>query len=298
MQGYQDFLAKWNDVLIADISDAEISAKGMDIGRVREYGTIAPRKSMIDRVVMGEYFHIYRSLWRSHMCARDNTPQLLRCPASCALNMTTAECKCEVPGLLDNSTDWKNVWTCVVNTEHRGMFEAFFSEEFLRDLVIFVSTTSIIEGEMLEAASPADILFWMIHPAIERLLSAKRLPDVSIMGDVNDISKWGPEQEVWTDFSYYTQAAGQNLAYPEAYVCQGHAASDRVLPDGLPLIEGVSALADSNQDGIVSNWEFYRAIDPNNMHGLDYVFSNFEWNHCSDGKIKIRNHFATESFMR
>ena len=31
---------------------------------------------------------------------------------------------------------------------------------------------------MIESASTADVLFWMIHPAIERLLAAKRLPEV------------------------------------------------------------------------------------------------------------------------
>ena len=61
---------------------------------------------------------------------------------------------------------------------------------------------------MLEAASPADILFWMIHPAIERLLSAKRLSTVSLMGNIKTIPKWDVTSEVWMSFSYYSQAEG------------------------------------------------------------------------------------------
>ena len=34
---------------------------------------------------------------------------------------------------------------------------------------------------MIESASTADVLFWMIHPAIERLLAAKRLPEVGTL---------------------------------------------------------------------------------------------------------------------
>jgi hypothetical protein len=149
---------------------------------VLQYGLVAPRKMMLDRVVMGEYFHIYRSLWRSHMCSRDSTVQLLVCPESCDQNTPLDECTCSVPGLEDGTTDWEDVLPCVVNADRLVFFDAFWSREMLEDLVKFVSNTPLIEGEMLEAASPADIVFWLIHPGVERLLAAKRLTTVTHMG--------------------------------------------------------------------------------------------------------------------
>ncbi len=38
---------------------------------------------------------------------------------------------------------------------------------------------------------------------------------------------------------------------------------------------------DMNEDGIVTNWEFFRALDPSLPDNNDYVFDNFDWGHCS-----------------
>ena len=47
------------------------------------YGLKAPRKAMFEKSIMGEYFHIFRAFWRSHMCAVDGSPALLECPDTC-----------------------------------------------------------------------------------------------------------------------------------------------------------------------------------------------------------------------
>lgn len=279
VQGYAQYVEKHKTMLYANISDEEILAKGFEVKKVRQFGLEAPRKNLLDRIVMGEYFHAYRSLWRSHMCSRDSTPQLLQCPAKCSQETPVEQCACTVPGLEEGSTDWRDVYHCIVKEDRRPFFDAFFTFEMLRDLVIFVANTPLVEGEMLEAASPADIMFWMIHPAIERLLAAKRLSTVHTFGG-KEISKWDASSEVWMAYSYYSLAAGQNPTYPEAFTCKGHEAEDHVLPDVLPFIRGFQKLADANGDGVVTNWEYYQAIDPNNVTGVDYVFSNFDWSHC------------------
>ena len=38
--------------------------------------------------------------------------------------------------------------------------------------------------------------------------------------------------------------------------------------------------ADADGDGVVTNWEFYLSLDPNDIEGNDYVFDNFDWPHC------------------
>jgi len=156
--------------------------------------------------------------------------------------------------------------------------------ELLKDLTTFLATSSVLEGEMIESASTADIVFWMIHPVIERLLVAKRLPTVTKMGS-QEFNKWSVvdgSAETWLEYSYYNLEAGANSYHPEAYKCYGHASDDPVIPgdQSLPYTDAVTAIADADGDGVVTNWEFFLALDPNNMDGSDYVFDNFEWNHC------------------
>jgi hypothetical protein len=247
------------------------------------YGLIAPRRKMIEKQIFGEYFHIYRTLWRSHMCALDNTPNLLQCPESCDISVSVTECKCEVPGIANSTEIWKNIYPCVLSSKSREQFEVFFPEEMIKDVVVMVATSSLVEGEMLEAASPADPTFWVIHPTIDRLLSAKRLTTITDMNGV-EFQKWASVDgsgEEWLSYSYYTQDAGENLYFPDAYTCVGHAADDRVLPDRLQYLDGFIELADKDQDGKISNWEYFLAIDPNNVRGVDYVYDNFDWKHCN-----------------
>ena len=295
--GYAAFVAKWYDTLYAPITDDELTAAGLQLKVAREFGYDAPRKAMLDRIVMGEYFHIYRSLWRSHMCSKYSTPQLLQCPARCSQQTPLTRCACTVPGLVEGTTDWEDVYYCVVKEDRRAVFDALYPEEMLQDLVIFVATTPLVEGEMLEAASPADIMFWMIHPALERLLDAKRLTTVHSMTSGSPITKWTHGAETWETFSYYTQAAGVNPTYPQAYTCVGHGPNDPVLPDALPMVGDFAATADANHDGLITNWEFYTAIDPNNPNSVDYVFDDFQWSHCSPNyKPQSNSGFDDDSF--
>ncbi len=56
-------------------------------------------------------------------------------------------------------------------------------------LLLFPNLTPPPQGEMLHSGSPADVLFWMAHPIIERLLAAKRVSGVETMGGVRFV-KW------------------------------------------------------------------------------------------------------------
>ena len=91
------------------------------------------------------------------------------------------------------------------------MFDALLPEAFLEDMVTFVSTAPAMNGDMLESSSPADILFWVIHLGVDRMLAAKRLPGVTSMGG-SEIVKWAPvdgSNETWLDWSYYHLDEGE-----------------------------------------------------------------------------------------
>jgi hypothetical protein len=217
------------------------------------------------------------------MCAADSTPALLECPESCHSETDTfEECSCRVESLVTGSTSWRNVYTCVLGASARRYFDAAFPEEFLRELTHMVSTASVQEGEMVESASTADPIFWFIHPTIERLLAAKRLPGVTHIGD-QEFSKWqvvDGSEESFLEYSYYNFKAGAKSFHPDAYTCYGHAAVDKVLPSRLPMTDVFVAAADTNKDGIINNQEFYTALNPNDPDLNDYVFADFTWDHC------------------
>ena len=66
-----------------------------------KWGNTAARRTMVETSVIGEYFHIYRSFWRSHMCAVDGKPHYLVCPESCDETVPFESCSCKVDALIN-----------------------------------------------------------------------------------------------------------------------------------------------------------------------------------------------------
>jgi hypothetical protein len=115
-----------------------------------------------------------------------------------------------------------------------------------------------------------DIVFWMIHPVLDRLVAAKRLasqPGGIFMGSYGKIEPF--EDESWLEFSSYST---------DNYTCTGHGPDDPAL-QGLTILPRIATAADVNGDGIITNMEFYNAMDPA-VFNADYVYDNFEWAHC------------------
>ncbi len=296
-ESYASFLEKWGEFMNTDVSEAELNAIGYTVNMNKadmdangytkwKWGYTAPRQLMMDKAIMGEYFHIYRSFWRSHMCAVDGTPRLLVCPDTCDPDSTPfEECTCEVSALLNGKTTWQNLFPCVLSTtENQNDFLAIMPEELVTDMMTMLATSSVIEGDMIESSSPQDPLFWMIHTVIERMLSAKRLPTVTQMG-TKAVQKWefmGGASEHWVAYSYYDLGLNETPMHREPYTCVGHSAEDEVLPPPVQtLTDAIGSIADFDGDGIITNYEFYTALDPNEMSWNDYVFAHFRWDHCT-----------------
>lgn len=68
-----------------------------------KWGNTAVRRLMVETAVIGEYFHIYRSFWRSHMCAVDGQPHYLVCPETCDADLPFEECTCRVDALVNGT---------------------------------------------------------------------------------------------------------------------------------------------------------------------------------------------------
>ena len=110
-------------------------------------------------------------------------------------------------------------------------------------------------GEQMEAASPADVSFWPIHPAMERLLQYKMLarPFTSL---------------AWTD------SAGPYCEYTGT--CKGHHGFDVTAFANAHL----DAASGEFREAYLTNGELLAAIDPNDYR-MPYIYENFEWPHCA-----------------
>ena len=269
-----DFYEKYDTVLARETTLTELSSQisdkiGVDPGW---HSTDAFQlKDFVLHTFHLEYFHIYRSLWRSQTCALDGLPFALECPDSCDPSQPASECKCQCKGVDAPDFDWENIEPCLyMQDKTKWISQTAFPTEMRRDLVRTFCTAEVKEGEQLESASPMDIVFWMIHPVLDRLVAAKRLaaqPKGISMGSYGKIEPF--EDESWLEFSSYST---------DTYTCQGHGPDDPAL-QGLTILPRIANLADVNKDGIISNMELYKVMDPT-VFNVDYVYDNFEWSHC------------------
>jgi hypothetical protein len=282
------FYNKYADTFDESVSMAQVSeqikeATGVD----HKWGSTAEftKKAMLEKYVHLEYFHIYRSLYRSQFCAVDGMTDGLQCPESCGLDTPQSECTCTCKGIDSDGTvtdafDWKNFEPCLyASGTSQALLQNTLSDEIREELVTTMCSSGVKEGEMLESASPLDPIFWMIHPVLDRLLIAKRLSAVSDIeyGNYGKINAFTSEE--WLDYSYYTT---------NEKACEGHSMYDAVLPD-LPLPKGMISGFDANEDGELNSIEFYEAVDPLKEEGIFYIYDDFKWEHCDVDNIAVLN---------
>ena len=56
----------------------------------------------------------------------------------------------------------------------------------------------------------------------------------------------------------------------------------QVLPPPVQVLtDSILSVADFDGDGMITNYEFYTTLDPNEMGWNDYVFNHFRWDHCT-----------------
>ena len=187
---------------------------------------------------------IPKDLWRSFY---------VEYPTYCAADAPQHECHVQCAA---NMT--KDAWT---ESAYAGN-----DPTWLRDLTVhqwhdfydLYCATPMAPGDQLEAASPSDVSFWPIHPTLERLLIYTRL-----------VSKFD-------DPSWREDTGEMVCLYSDTTDCRGHNAYDVTSYESHVL----------GDDGAfeyryLTNAEVFDLSAPGN-YTLDYVYDNFEWNHCDD----------------
>jgi len=246
------------------------------------------KKMMVERYIHLEYFHIYRTLYRSQVCSLDGRPHALSCPESCDEDSAESDCTCTCTGIdasNDNANfDWENMEPCLYASDTSAtIFQTLFSEEARKDAITMFCSAGVKEGEMLESASPGDPLFWMIHPVLDRMITAKRLAGVSHLTFGNYGQFRAFEDESWLDYSFYNT---------DTYYCEGHSMYDEVLVD-LNMPSHLVASADANGDGVLNNIEFYEGTDPTKGDAATYIYDKFTWDHCDKNDAAGQEAFTT-----
>lgn len=136
-------------------------------------------------------------------------------------------------------------------------------------------STPFTPGEQLEAASPADVSFWPIHPTVERLLQYKRL--VSDFASTN----WAdPDPRAITWYCQEGITVEAAWAHNMSDGCEGHHAVDSTLfPSRVRGADGASF-----SSTYLSNAELLDAVSPA-TYRMAYVYDGFDWDHCADAGV-------------
>jgi hypothetical protein len=208
-----------------------------------------------------------KDVWRSGF---------LECPESCELNVPWEKCRCTCPtekrqGMSDY--DMLRASGVLASTSYfdadKHLIESFVDptdgqvhyslqntttktagEEaaIYSDLLRYVCDPGHI-GTMFQASSSNDVIFWVLHPTIDRLWHWKRL------GDPQFVEDW-PHNE------------GS---------CYGHNPEDLQ-----PLKKGLFGEKEAERSGTANyyrNSELYEQLHPENEK-LPYVYADFSWPHC------------------
>ncbi|CAN0275670.1 unnamed protein product, partial [Hapterophycus canaliculatus] len=152
-------------------------------------------------------------------------------------------------------------------------------DDVKRQVVELICSSTMTDGDHLQASSSLDPSFWSTHPTMERLWMYGVLT-----GHITDFT-WPDTDVTYTDKDGSTVSETLSL-YGED--CTGHAGSD-VFPfglldtdiDGFTIKTGIRGNLDSGNK--LTNREALQAFDARS-NSLPYVYDTFKWLHCeADG---------------
>jgi len=192
--------------------------------------------------------HIPKDMWRRG---------ITECPEYCAADTPMEDCKCTCPQEKMDALDKDNsVFTFYLASALNSRMLDSYKHETLVEGIKVICNAGFVMGDQEESASPADPIFWPIHPTVERLYQWKLLS-----GGFED-SSWPDEEGNYNSPIYFGSSQR----------CAGHNPMDR-LPWSI-ILDGKDTPTN------YLNMEMMSFIDASGDYQLPYVYDNFEWNHC------------------
>jgi len=227
-------------------------------------GAVAVRDSLLARLdraglrnakdvtnIRGRTPHIPKDMWRKG---------LVECPDFCDPETTPLdECRCACPASQLERSEWdRDLFELYVGSALNARMLGQYSEEDLRKGIEIVCNAGILVGDEEQSSSPADPLFWPIHPTIERLYQWKML-------------NGGFEDDTWPETGNYNSP----IYVGTMAMCTGHNPND--------LLPWKLRLGREQQARSYTNAELRNLIDPSSPeYQLPYVYDHFQWKHCAE----------------
>jgi len=194
-------------------------------------------------------FRSPKSLWRKGLSS---------CPDMCPIDMSMDDCKCTCGEDLFEKMEDPDLYTEYIQAALTIKNKDDYSPDILKRAVQIVCEAGTAIGDQLESASPGDVVFWVIHPTVERLYHWKMLK-----GGFDDVN--------WPDTGNYAGAVYGSLTRQ----CHGHGPDD-MLPFNL-MMDGAT------KTRRFTNRQMMEVVDPTNeLFALPYVYDNFKWDHCAE----------------
>jgi len=204
-------------------------------------------------------FNSPKNLWRKG---------LSECPEHCDLDTPMEECKCTCgEGLYEKLEDpvvleeYYYTATAGGSKQIKGSYTA----EQKKQIVQTICEAGTAIGDQLESASPADLVFWILHPTVDRL-HQWRLMHVPFT------------EEEWPLEDNYRGSVYKDL--PQQ--CNGHGPDDTLLWR-MNMDDGDS---EAKQ---YTNVEMYSLSNPSGEYKMPYVYDYFKWPHCLEEGFDLVN---------
>jgi len=181
------------------------------------------------------------------------------CPEYCAPTTPKEQCKCVCPQKdIDKIAADKELFNLYATATLGGAITNAYDDEALQKGIQVICDSGFLIGDQEESSAPADPLFWVIYPTVERLYKWKLLN-----GGFQD-STWPDEKG-----NYNAQ-----IYIGSSQTCSGHNPAD-VLPWAIALDGQTAPTTYSNSD-------LLSFLDVTGEYQLPYLYDKFEWTHCSD----------------
>jgi hypothetical protein len=193
-------------------------------------------------------FIMLKNLWRS---------RLLETPKFCSPDTPVKECMWHG---VENFADHPKVQKYVLEIWGIGK-ETENYEEILRRAIL---QTPYWPGDHLEAASPAEVSFWPIHPTIDRLV------------------QYRDQARPFTDTSW---ANISSTCVETATDCKGHNAYDVTYYQSTVWDSDLKTYTKAH----LTNIEMRNALNPTKeYYRMSYLYNHFEWTHCEEFGVSFK----------
>ncbi|CBN79226.1 ortho-aminophenol oxidase [Ectocarpus siliculosus] len=238
----------------------------------KTFGAIAELvgPSIAEDLALYSFIH-RKNLFRDGIFSCVGSATVVQAPAEV---LSSGQCGCQGYDLTQGD-DYESIYYNMVDLDDLiGDFDA----DVKRQVVAALCTTTMNDGDHLQASSSLDPSFYATHPTMERLWMYAVLT-----GQITDFT-WPDDDVTITKPDGTVEVESLSLSED---ACQGHGGSD-VFPfglldsdtDGFEVKTGVKGMENGNT---LTNRELLQAFDARS-NSVSYVYDTFKWTHCeADG---------------